>query len=537
MSWNRKYRPQKIKDLHLSSVRNYFLKLMENGRFPQVFLFSGPKGTGKTSTARILGALLNDPSNAQQVDAVFVKKQASSAPFNEPSDTFSQYRAIFSGSSYLVQELDAASNRGIDDIRNLKERVLLPPVEGKVSVFILDEVHMLTTEAFNALLKVLEEPPSHVVFVLATTELQKIPETVASRCQVVTFTQATSQELLEAIKKVAEAEKVSIDDEALELIADQANGSFRDAIKLLEQAAQTGSTTLVQLKEILGSNYQKEIDSLLTAVLEKNSRLVTTLFEDLRQKGSNEVSFHKEVIKYLHSQLLIGLGVQTGTSVIPTDAARFLLSELSSSELSQPTPLPFLRLELKLLEVIDRASKKRLPAPPPGPPASDGTPPTASSATRKSPAVSKSALQKRPVATTQPPISATPITETLSEQQPENNQLNIDNLNGNGELLCQQWPSFVSQVAQKNFSLATLLKSAKAISGDIGEVTLNVYYKFHQEQLQQPRFMQLLNSLISESYGGPVKINCVLAESPADAELHEPTINEKLEKLAVDVLM
>jgi len=157
MAWHRKHRPQLVSELHLASVRTALEKLMASKNFPQVFLFAGPKGTGKTSTSRILGAMLNDPLNADVVDAFFFKKPLKKARSLQNPDIKSDFsRRVYEGNSFVVQEMDAASNRGIDDIRALKERVMLPPQEGKVTVYILDEAHMLTTEAFNALLKLLE---------------------------------------------------------------------------------------------------------------------------------------------------------------------------------------------------------------------------------------------------------------------------------------------------------------------------------------------------------------------------------------------
>lgn len=518
MNWNRVHRPRKFSDLHLQSVRQYFLQLLKGSSFPQVFLFTGPKGTGKTSTARIIGATLNDPANADVVTTAFLKKGTTKQSFVEPSTDAPELESIFQGQSYLVQELDAASNRGIDDVRALKEQVQLPPVQGLISVYILDEVHMLTSEAFNALLKLLEEPPAHVVFILATTELQKVPETVISRCQVVQFSLASEAELLDSIQKVVDAEAVTLESDAVKFIAQQANGSFRDAVKLLEQAALLQLTSVATLEATLGAQYATLVPELVVAVLEKDARQILDILEKLRAQGVSEVGFHKDLIQYLHLQLHRATGVVSGTATVPFEASRFLLQELSSSEVSQPAPIPLLRLELKLLEILERALKKSksTEGSPSAPPKKTTLKATTSSDSSLSPKESTKVVNE----------TATTVVAHASED-----------LSGNGELLYQQWQSFVSQVAETNFSLATLLKSAQPLSGETGKITLGVYYKFHQEQLQQPKFTQQLNELISSTYGGSVHIDCVLNTQPHQAELAEPGATAQLEKLATEVLM
>ncbi|MDQ5951866.1 MAG: polymerase subunit gamma/tau, partial [Patescibacteria group bacterium] len=281
-----------------------------------------------------------------------------------------------------------------------------------------------------------------------------------------------------------------------------------------------------EVEASLGRQYSFLIPQLAQAVIEKNTKQTMEIFEDLRKQGAHEVSFHKDLVDYLHTQLLIGAKVAAGKSKIAFDAARFLLLEISTSELSQPAPLPFLRLELKLLEIIDRALRKNKPTDPP----------------RSAPSLSAPTSQKA-VSSTSSRVKAVEITEAVSISEKSVSTLpapitaEIQDLSGNGELLYQQWQTFVSQVAQTNFSLATLLKSAQPLSGETGKITLGVYYKFHQEQLLQPKFTQQLNDLISSNYGGPVQIQCILNSQPSEAELTEPETTAQLEKLATDALM
>ena len=297
MAWYRQYRPKKIAELNIVTVRESLEKMMQSGKIPQTLLFAGPKGTGKTSTSRIIGALLNDPQNEDLVEELYFKgKPSKDKSFTEPDMDRDFAKKVYQGHSFVVQELDAASNRRIDDIRQLKDRINLPPQEGKMTVYILDEVHMLTNEAFNALLKILEEPPAHVVFILATTELHKIPDTIKSRCTMVRFQKANEEELVAALQRILDAEKIKYKKDDLALIAKRADGSFRDAVKILEQACQSGNFDLTVIESILASKNEEQILALLEAVMTKEEVKVINIFEELRAANTNQKDFYKDTI-------------------------------------------------------------------------------------------------------------------------------------------------------------------------------------------------------------------------------------------------
>lgn len=541
MSWNRQYRPRQIADLHLTSVREYFLSLLKTESFPQVFLFTGGKGTGKTSTARIIGALLNDPANASRVEQLFFKKKTDATKLVEPDPQSSIADRIFSGNSYIVQELDAASNRGIDDVRALRDRVSLPPQEGLMSVYILDEVHMLTTEAFNALLKLLEEPPQHVIFILATTELAKIPATIVSRCQVVQFHKASAEEIESALTNILKQEKRKADPKVLEIIAERADGSFRDAVKLLEMVAQVGEITPENAEPLLHMGLEDRIVALLDALLEKDPKQVVELFETLREHNADAKQVHTQLLSYLHKQLLAALKVIDQTAKLPQKTSTFLLKELADVSLSSATPIPLLLLELKFLELIERSQKKA------SPPESSSLPPSAkvivktsvASISESEPDVIKSAAALPSMATaetsTSTPtttITAAPVRRTIQEESWDTSQL------GDGQIVFEKWQELLLKAVEFNFGLATLLKAAKPISGETGKITISVFYKFHQEQLAQPKFVKLIDTLFSSVAGGHIKLECVLAQEPAHAELQDVSLPaENLAELAVSSLM
>lgn len=310
----RKYRPQTIGELDCGIVRTRLQTLLSSAYIPHAFLFSGSKGAGKTSAARILAKIFNCEKNGRQT-----KEKKETTTNIEPCNACKTCKAISEGRYMDVMEIDAASNRGIDDIRTLRENIKLSPIAGSMKVYVIDEVHMLTNEAFNALLKTLEEPPPHAVFIMATTEPDKVPETIRSRATSINFPQASRKEILHALQRVITGEGVSVDSGVLDRIADSADGSFRDATKLLEQVLAEGALTAKDAAVILGG-HGADTDAFLLAFGKKDTKKLLEMIETMKQSGVDVKGYVSRIIDLLHEIFLVRNGISSAGATVPEAA-------------------------------------------------------------------------------------------------------------------------------------------------------------------------------------------------------------------------
>jgi DNA polymerase-3 subunit gamma/tau len=352
----RKWRSQTFSDLvGQEAIVRTLRNALSGGSLAHAYLFAGPRGTGKTSTARLLAKTINcqHPQNG------------------EPCNECQQCREITAGSSFNVIEIDAASNRGIESIRDLRDRVVVAPATGKYKVYILDEVHMLTTEACNALLKTLEEPPGHAIFVMATTDVHKILPTILSRCQRFDFKRISTREIVERLHYVAEKECVTLDRDAAGLIARAAGGGMRDALSLLDQAiAYSGQEIkLSQVQAMLGVADPHAIQKFITFIARMERPAGLHLIHDLADAGADLRQMNNQIADYMRAMMLARAGATVSAIVDGTEdevreilqaAQLFRLEELTEfarvfaqNDLVQKNiGTPQLGLELALLTCI-----------------------------------------------------------------------------------------------------------------------------------------------------------------------------------------
>jgi DNA polymerase-3 subunit gamma/tau len=343
----RKYRPQTFAEVvGQEAVVRTLTNAVEQGKVRQAYLFAGPRGTGKTSLARILAKAVN----------------CAHGPTPTPDGTCHACVAIANGTSLDVIEMDAASQRGIDDIRDIRERVVLQPVEGQYKVYILDEAHQLTDAAWNALLKLIEEPPPHLMFVFCTTELQKVLPTVRSRCQTFVFQRPRLPDLVRKLRLISDAEEIDVPDAALALIARGGRGAYRDAESTLDQlAAATGGTITVQdVLQLLGAVEDEVLFRLVDMVAAGETAEALLFLEEISSQGQDLGRLVLDLLEHLRHLLLVQHMHEVPESVPVTDEAKERLRE-QANQLPPATVVRLIDLLAVAVDDMRQGGDPRLP--------------------------------------------------------------------------------------------------------------------------------------------------------------------------------
>ncbi len=343
----RKYRPQTFQEVvGQEAVVRTLTNAIEQGKIRQAYLFAGPRGTGKTSLARILAKALN----------------CASGPSATPDNTCHACVAITGGTSLDVIEMDAASQRGIDDIRDIRDRVVLQPVEGTYKVYILDEAHQLTDAAWNALLKLIEEPPPHLLFIFCTTELQKVLPTVRSRCQTFVFQRPRLAELVRVLRWIADGEQIDVPDAALALIARSARGAYRDAVSTLDQLASAtgGKITVQDVLQLLGAVEDEVLFRLCDMVVGNETAEALLFLEELSEQGQDLGRLVTDLLEHLRHLLLVQHMNEVPDSLPVTDEARDRLRE-QANQLPASTVIRLIDLLAVAVDDMRQGGDPRLP--------------------------------------------------------------------------------------------------------------------------------------------------------------------------------
>lgn len=482
-----KYRPQKIAELDLLDVRKQLFDIIVSGKIPHAFLFSGPRGMGKTSAARILAKAVNCEQKTEE-------RKNKGAGEIEPCDECTQCTSIINGSNLDVIEIDAASNRGIDDVRVLREAVGLASVGGKKKVYIIDEAHMLTGEASNALLKTLEEPPSHVLFVLATTQPEKLPDTIRSRCVSVVFRKAGVGEIVGSLKKVVGGEGLKVEDEVLEEIASRVDGSFREAHKILEQLSFSGKK--IGLEGVRGIFSFGSSDPERLVVLLSEGKIADALEEvsNVANGGASLKVYVTGLVSFLRKILLSEFGGEKvsllASQLGGVGRVRKGIKLFSQAALEVGTAvIPQLPVELAIVEWVIGKENSQLSGPLHGSVATEG--------------------------------------DTVSEVRGSDESVSKMDLE-------ESWVKVMQIVKGKNHSVEALLRATRPQKFDGRDLVLEVFYQFHKERIEKDPFRSIVEKVAREVFGVEVRLTCLLATQKRRA-IDVANVSEAVEEDIVKV--
>ncbi len=503
----RKWRPQTLSEvLGQEPVTQTLRHAVEGGKIAHAYLFCGPRGTGKTSTARILAKAVNCPNQAG----------------GEPCNDCDMCRSITEGRALDVIEIDAASNRGIDEIRSLREKANYAPSLARYKVYIIDEVHMLTEAACNALLKTLEEPPGHVIFVLATTEAHKVIATIVSRCQRFNFHRLRQSEIMDKLKLICEKEGIHIEPGSLELIARAATGSLRDAENILQQmiAYYGNQIELDQIQAELGISRDSRVRQLARCLVSRDVAAGLRVINSLNSDGVDLRQFNVGLVEYLRGLLLAKSRCEEALNVTSED-----LAEMGS--LAANATLNYLLKAVKSFSSIDFRSDDYSALP--------------LELALLGCALSLPAGQEQ-LTTTKPSEVAddTEITESLEEAEVpvalDSTEVPSEGVSQDIDYLRSRWREFIKSLRGEGSSgnLDAFLRSAcDPVALEDDTLVLGFYYSFHKEKIEDAKYRHLVEKKLKEVFGRPYKIRCILVDSkreiPSPARTQNPVIKAALE--------
>jgi DNA polymerase-3 subunit gamma/tau len=511
----RKWRPQTWDDVvGQKHVVQTLKNALATGRIAHAYLFAGPRGTGKTSTARILAKAVNCLAED---------------PAARPCNKCARCRAVNEGAYLDLIEIDAASNTSVEDVRDLRERVPFAPSDGRYKIYIIDEVHMLSTAAFNALLKTLEEPPAHAIFILATTEAHKIPATVVSRCQRHEFRRLGVAEITAQLEEMVKVEGIRAEPEALEAVARQATGSMRDAISLLDQLGSLGEAiTLRRTLEMLGSTESETVEQLAACLAVRDAARGLQIIHRATDSGADARQFARQVVDYLRGVMMAASG--NSDLVEATAETRATMKELAA-KLDPPVLYrairafshaaadlrsgwrPQLPLELALIDSV-------LDAPAPaasGVPAAKGSSADGAGGGSAARMIPSRGPESPPAAKPDPKTGASAAATDYAEGAgaPAADDMTLARAR-------ESWPRVLGIVRERDSRSYTLFARARvdSLEGDL--LSISVDSDLVRQKCGRPETLLLLQGVLAEVLGSPMRLRFAVGKAQAVAENTAP---------------
>lgn len=502
-----KYRPQKLSDLDLTDVAEKLKKYLSAKEIPQSFLFAGPKGAGKTSAARILAKVIN----------------CKERKYGEACEECDNCKEVLAGRSMDIIEMDAASNRGIEDVRSLKEKAYLSPSKLKYKVFIIDEVHMLTKDAFNALLKLIEEPPKHTIFILCTTDAEKIPDTVLSRLVRVDFRKGGKEELRRSLEKIIAGEEVKIETEAINFVLEKSDGSFRNLQRSFNELVLNlgKDLSLSQIEDFYskksGSYTEEDFENDL---LKKELKKILEKLEKMADDGVDFVVFRENLLVYFQKKLLAHFDVGQDKSKMDLKMLEGWINLLiRAAKQEKETEIDQLPLELAVIDFLGDVENK-------------------SSNSKEKGEVESGEPKKnddvKEIKNSMVSDVGEIVVPVLEEIEEEKKIVTIDVTGLNIDKVVESWGNILMTVKPFNHSVEAFLRASRPLDLDGRKLILEVFYPFHKDRLEEARNRKIVEEGLLKVLGVELAFECVLGKSKKEPLIiHNDTPMESVsEKLA-----